>query len=100
MPSILHNSLMNFDANWGSLSLMNRVGNPNLTNTCLTYNAAMSSAVAVSLHGMRTTAFVQSWSITVSIKSHPCDVGNFVMRSMDTTSNGSASIFGYRGCSG
>ena len=82
---------MNFDVNRGSLSLMNREGNPNRENTCFMYRRAISSAVAVSLHGISTAALVQSWSVTVSIESHLFDTGSLVMRSIVTTSNGVAS---------
>src|ERR1700744_589532 len=100
IPRILHSSRMNFDANRGSLSLMNLSGSPNLTKTYLTYNAAMSSAVDASRHGISTAAFVQSWSVTVRMESYPCDIGNFIMRSMVTVANGRASGFGNIGCRG
>src|SRR6266571_2272706 len=91
---------MNFDVNLGSLSLMNLRGNLNLGNTCWTISPAVSSAVIASLHGMNITALLQSWSITVSIKSYPCDTGNLVMKSSATVSKGIASGRGNMGCSG
>src|ERR1700744_1051869 len=100
IPRILQSSFMNFDVNCGSLSLMNREGNLNRENTCFTYSLAISSAMAVSLQGIKTTAFVQSWSVTVNIESHPSDLGSLVMRSMVTTSKGVASGLAYMGCNG
>ena len=46
-----------------------------------------------SLHGIKITALEQSWSVTVSIESYPCDLGSLVMKSIATTSNGVASGF-------
>src|SRR6266702_1108739 len=69
VPVPLHSPLMNFEANFGSLSLMNFSGSPNRGNMCWTISPAVSSAVILSLQGMNTAAFVQSWSVTVSIES-------------------------------
>jgi len=63
-------------------------------------NPAVSLAVILSLHGMNTAAFVQSWSVTVSIESYPCEIGNLVMKSSATVSNGIASCVGKIGDSG
>src|SRR6266702_950046 len=43
VPVLLHNPWMNFDANLGSLSLMNLWGSPNLGNMCRTISPAVSS---------------------------------------------------------
>ena len=85
---------MNFDVNRGSLSLIILEGNPWCTNTCLRYSAAVPSAVISSLHGINTDAFVQSWSVIVSIESYPEDTGNLTMKSSVTVSNGMASGLG------
>ena len=47
----------------------------------------------VSLHGIRMTALVQSWSVIVSIESKPFDSGNLTMKSIATVSKGSAPGF-------
>lgn len=93
----LHNSRVNFDVNQGSQLLMILLGSPKLVTTCLRYNAAVSSALISSLHGMNITAFVQLWSVTVRIESYPCERGNLVMKSIATVLNGIASGFGYMG---
>ncbi len=91
---------MNFDANLGSLSLMNFSGSPNQGKMCWTISPAVSSAVMLSLQGMNTTALVQSWSVTVSIESHPCETGSLVMKSSMTVSKGIASGLGNMGDNG
>ncbi len=91
---------MNFEANLGSLSLMNFSGSPNRGKMCWTINPAVSSAVMLSLQGMNTAALVQSWSVTVSIELYPCEIGSLVMKSRVTVLNGIASGFGNMGDSG
>ena len=54
---------------------------------------ATPSAVMVSLHGMKIAAFVQLWSVIVSIESNPSDGGNLMMKSIATVLNGNASGF-------
>ncbi|SRR6266702_3023286 len=88
---------MNFDVNLGSLSLMNFSRSPNHGNICWTINPAVSSAVILSLQGMNTAAFVQSWSVMVRIESYPCDIGSLVMKSSAIVSNGIASSVGNMG---
>ena len=100
VPVALHSPLMNLDANFGSLSLMNFNGSPNRGKTCWTISPAVSSAVILSLHGMNTAAFVQSWSVTVSIELYPCEIGSLVMKSSVTVSNGIALDVGNMGDSG
>jgi hypothetical protein len=39
-----------------------------------------------SLHGMKIAAFVQPWSVMVSIESYPCETGNLTMKSSATVS--------------
>ena len=85
---------MNHEANFGSLSLMNFSGSPNCGNTCWMISPAVSSAVMLSLQGMNSAAFVQSWSVTVSIESYPCETGSLVMKSSATVSKGIASCVG------
>src|SRR6266702_1222220 len=89
---------MNLDANFGSLSLMNFNGSPNCGNTCWIISPTVSSTVITSLHGMNRVALLQSWSITVSIESYPCDRGSLVIKSSTTVSNGIASCCGNIGC--
>src|SRR6266702_2535286 len=91
---------MNLDVNRGSLLLMNLLGNLNLGNMCWIIKPAVSSAVIASLHGMNIAALLQSWSVTVSIESYPCDTGNLVMKSRATVSKGIASGCGNIGCNG
>jgi hypothetical protein len=79
MPNRLHSSRVNFDANRRSRLLMIFVGRPYLANTCLAYRAAVSSPDISSTQGMKIVAFEQSWSVTVSMESYPCDTGNLVM---------------------
>src|SRR6266702_4540357 len=100
IPVPLHSSLMNFDANFGSRSLMNFSGSPNRGKICWTISPVVSLAVMLSLHGMNMVALVQSWSVTVSIMSYPCETGNLVMKSRATVSNGIASRIGKIGDSG
>src|SRR6266704_6814183 len=100
IPVPLHNPLMNLEANFGSLSLMNFSGSPNRGNMCWTISPAVSSAVILSLQGINTAALVQSWSVTVSIESYPCETGSLVMKSKATVSNGIASCVGNMGDSG
>src|SRR6266702_1595000 len=100
IPVPLHNPLMNFDANFGSQSLMNFSGSPNRGKMCWIINPTVSSAVMLSLHGINTAAFVQSWSVMVSIKSYPCEIGSLVMKSRATVSKGIASHVGNIGDSG
>jgi len=100
VPVLLHNPWMNFDVNFGSLSLMNFSGNPNHGNTCCMISPAVSSTVMASLHGINKVALLQSWSVTVSIESYPCDMSNLVIKSRATVSNGIASGLGYIGCRG
>src|SRR6266571_1517586 len=97
IPVPLHNPLMNLDANFGSLSLMNFSGSPNRGKMCWTINPVVSSAIMLSLHGMNIAALVQSWSVMVSIESHPCETGSLVMKSSTTVSNGIASCMGNMG---
>ena len=100
IPRTLHNSLVNFDANRGSLSLMIFEGSPKRAKTCLAYSMAVSSPDISSTQGMKIVALEQSWSVTVSIESYPWDTGSFVMKSIATVSNGIASGFaniGWRG---
>ena len=91
IPRTLHNSLVNFDVNRGSLSLMIFEGSPKRVKTCLAYSMAVSSPDISSTQGMKIVAFEQSWSVTVSIESYPWDTGSFVMKSIATVSNGIAS---------
>ncbi len=42
---------------------------------------AVSSAIMLSLQGMNMVALVQSWSVTVSIESYPCEIGSLVIKS-------------------
>src|SRR3984885_4357191 len=100
IPSMRHTSLVNFDVNRGSRSLIILRGSPKCLNTWVTKTAAVSSDVMASLHGMNSAALVQSWSVTVRIESYPWDGGNFVMKSTAIISNGAASGFGKIGCSG
>src|ERR1700687_2091274 len=100
MRSILQTSLVNLDVKRGSLSLIIFLGSPYLQNTFLTNSPAISSAVTVSLHGMKSIALVQSWSVTVRIESYPWDGGSFVMKSTAIVSKGMASRVGKMGCSG
>src|SRR6266702_3577041 len=88
IPVPLHRPLMNLEANFGSLSLMNFSGSPKRRNMCWTIS------LMVSLHGMKSTALVQSWSVTVSIVSNPCDIGSLVMKSSATVLKGIASRMG------
>ena len=97
VPVPLHSPLMNFEANFGSLSLMNFSGSLNHGKMCWIINPAVSSAVMLSLQGMNIAALVQSWSVTVSIKSYPCKIGNLVMKSNATVSKGIASRVGNMG---
>src|SRR6266702_619674 len=97
VPVILHSSLMNFEANLGSLSLMTFNGSPNRGKRCWIVTPATPSAVILSLQGMNTAAFVQSWSMIVSIESYPCEVGSLVMKSSAMVSKGIASGFGNMG---
>src|SRR6266702_914522 len=60
----------------------------------------VSSAVMLSLHRMNTVAFVQSWSVMVSIESYPCEIGSLVMKSSVTVSNSIASRVGNIGDNG
>ncbi|SRR6266702_2945472 len=100
VPVPLHSPLMNFDANFGSLSLMNFDGSPNRGNRCWTIKPAVSSAIILSLQGMNTAALVQSWSVMVSIESYPCETGSLVMKSSATVSKGIASGLGNMGDNG
>src|SRR6266702_3814563 len=100
VPVPLHSPLMNLDANFGSLSLMNFSGSPNRGKMCWTINPVVSSAIMLSLHGMNTAAFVQSWLVTVSIESYPCEVSSLVMKSKATVSNSIASRVGNIGDNG
>jgi len=54
----------------------------------------VSSTVILSLQGINTTAFVQLWSVTVSIESYPCEVGSLVMKSNAMVLKGIASGVG------
>src|SRR5580693_2031753 len=91
IPNVLQSSRVNFDVNRGSQLLMIFVGRPYLANTCLAYRAAVSSPDISSTHGMKMVAFEQSWSVTVSMESYPCNTGNLVMKSTATVSKGVAS---------
>ena len=75
-------------------------GSPKQVKTCLAYKMAVSLPEISSTHGMKTVAFEQSWSVTVSIESYPCDIGSFVIKSIAMVSKGMASSFanmGWRG---
>src|SRR6266571_2255147 len=100
IPVPLHSPQINLDANLGSLSLINRWGSPNHGKTYYMINPAVSSAIIASLHGMNMATLLQSWSVTVSMESYPCDIGSLVMKSSMTVSNGIALGFGYIGCRG
>jgi hypothetical protein len=43
------------------------------------YNAAISSAVISSLHGMNIAALVQPWSVTVRMELKPCETGSLTV---------------------
>src|SRR6266571_1728435 len=90
VPVPLHRPRMNFDTNFRSRSLMNHCGSPNHGNTYCTISPAISSAVIASLHGMNRAALLQSWSVTVSMESYPCDTGSLVIKSRVTILNGIA----------
>src|SRR6266702_789918 len=94
VPIPLHIPLMNLEVNFGSLSLMNFSGSLNCGKMCWTISPAVSSAIMLSRHGMNIAALVQSWSVTVSIESYPCEIGSLVMKSRATVSNGIASRVG------
>src|SRR6266581_3626326 len=100
VPVPLHNPRMNREANFGSLSLMNFDGSPNRGKICWMISPAVSSAVMLSLQGINMAAFVQSWSVIVSIESYPCETGSLVMKSKATVSNGIASHVGNIGDNG
>jgi hypothetical protein len=57
------------------------------------------SALISLLHGMKTAALVQSWSVMVRIESYPCDGGSLVMKSRVTVLKGIALGFGNIGWS-
>ncbi len=97
IPVTLHNPLINLEANFGSLSLMNFSGSPNRGKMCWIMSPAVSSAIILSLQGMNTAAFVQLWSVTVSIESYPCEIGSLVMKSSAMVLNGIASCVGNMG---
>src|SRR6266702_8938064 len=89
---------MKIDMNCDPLSVISLLGIPQWGYACCRYSFATPSLVIDSLHGMNSAAFVQSWSVIVSIESYPFDGGSFVMKSMVTTSNGCASgsvVMGY-----
>jgi hypothetical protein len=75
------------------------VGRPYLANTCLAYRVAVSSPDISSTHGMKIVALEQSWSVTVSMESYPCDTGSLVIKSIATVSKGVASGFAQMGSS-
>src|SRR5580692_8304001 len=100
MPNSLQTSLVNFEANRRSRSLMIFVGRLYLANTCLAYRAAVSSLDISSMHGMKMVAFEQLWSVTVSMESYPCDTGSLVMKSTATVSKGVASGLAHMGSNG
>src|SRR6266702_2630982 len=100
IPVPLHKPWINLDANLGSLSLMNFQGSPKRRKMCCTISPTISSAVAASLHGINSATLLQSWLVTVSIKSYPCDFGSLVIKSKVTVSNGIALGWGNMGCSG
>src|SRR6266702_2853357 len=79
---------------------MNCWGSPNCGNTCCTISPTVSSTVMASLQGMNSATLLQLWSVTVSIESYPCDIGNLVIKSRATVLNSIASGFGYIGCKG
>src|ERR1700761_6182312 len=54
----------------------------------------------VSQQGTKCVIFVHPWSVMVSIASYPFELGNLVMKSSATTSNGVVLSWGYMGCSG
>ena len=91
---------MNLDAKHRLRSLITREGNPNREKICLTYSMAVPSTITSSVQGMNTNALVQSWSVTVSIASYPCDLGSFVIKSRAMTLKGVASSLGVIGTSG
>src|ERR1700735_2563490 len=99
IPNMRHTSLVNFDVNWGSRSLIILRGSPKRLNTWVTKSAAVPSDVMASLHGINNATLVQSWSVMVRIESYPWEGGSFVMKSTAMTSKGMASGFGKIGCS-
>jgi hypothetical protein len=76
------------------------VGRPYLANTCRAYRAAVSSPDISSMQGMKIVAFEQSWSVTVSMESYPCDTGSLVIKSTATVSKGVASGLAHMGSNG
>src|SRR6266702_6905969 len=100
VPVDLHSPLMNLEANFGSLSLMNFSRSLNCGKMCWMISPTVSSAVILSLQGMNIAALVQSWSVTLSIESYPCETGSLVMKSRATVSNGIASRAGNMGDNG
>ena len=67
---------------------------------CLAYNAAVSSALISSVHGINCAILVQSWSVIVRIESYPSDIGSFVMKLRAMVLNRRASGLRYMGLSG
>ena len=95
--SVWQRFLVNLPAKCGSRSLMIFLRSPKHLKTCVRYNPATSSAEIVSLQGIKTAAFEQSWSVTVSMVSYPFDGGNLTMKSIATVSKGSACDIGRMG---
>jgi hypothetical protein len=80
-PSCWHNSCQKTNVNHGSLSEMIFCGSPTKGNTQSLNSWVTSCTLTVSWHGIRITAFVQSWSVIVMIKSNPLEPGNLVIKS-------------------
>ena len=100
IPKVRHSSRMNRDVNRGSLLLIILSGSPYHRTMTSRKVCAVSSAVMVSLHGMKCVILVQPWSVMVSMESYPSDEGNLVIKSKATILNGVVFFWGYIGCSG
>src|ERR1700682_858051 len=96
----LQSSLKKVEVKRGSLSEIIRFGSPTKGKTRSLNNLATPSASTVSLHGIKITALVQSWSVTVIIESNPSEVGNLTIKSTAMVWKGRAPSCGGIGFSG
>ena len=88
------------EVNFVSQSEITYSGNPTNGNTCSRYNLATFRAPISSLQGNRITAFMQSWSVTVSMESYPLKIGSLTTKSIAMVENSCVHEWGKIGCRG
>src|SRR5580704_16173073 len=91
IPHILSSWVVNFDVNWGPLSVTMSSGRPWFLNTYVRKSFAVPSAVISVVVGQKWAIFVNLSTQTRTVLK-PADLGSSTMKSMDTEDQGAGGI--------